>query len=139
MILEIFLPKQRLPISRFHVPAMRCNARLLIHVLAASRFVLTRIGWNSDTCQNTESIPNGRPYPTAMIASYWLMDSYDNGMYIFYARRYPDLTSSKVITNGRTNLGGNASTSSANPWLITFEVRKRLCPFMLDRHSSRSR
>jgi hypothetical protein len=34
-------------------------------------------------------------YQTAIIASYWLMDSYDNGMYIFYVLRYSDLTSSE--------------------------------------------
>jgi hypothetical protein len=54
--------QQRLPISRLLVPAMRCNAQLLTHILAASGFVLTRIGQNSDMCQNIYRVyPCTRP------------------------------------------------------------------------------
>jgi hypothetical protein len=65
-----------------------------------------------------KSISNGRTYPIAIIASYCLMDSYDNGMYTFYVRCYSDLTSSKSHHKRCEHiLEGMCRHDHANRWL----------------------
>jgi hypothetical protein len=64
---------------------------------------------------------NGRTYPTAIIAAYWLMDFYDIGMYTFYVRPYSDLTSSRSHHKWCELIPeGMRRHVHANRWLMTF-------------------